>query len=204
MTEVPVTPNLDDFQVLLILASLLLIIICGRIVIAFAKTNYGKNRLVNAFSTYFLLIVVTLVLANVYLIAPMLLPGILKIIYYSTPLEVVYSYPYDEGVPRNIPITIRFNIPLDNTSISTESLKLFKEQGNRGIEGTINAPFDIQSPKIVFNPSIDLEPNTKYYYTLDTDGTVKDISGKTYVESKYWTFTTGTGVMPEVDEDDVI
>jgi Bacterial Ig-like domain len=104
--------------------------------------------------------------------------------------KVTFTQPADraEDVPRNIIITVRFNKPIDPSTLSTTSF-MVKERSSSGnpIPGTVYAQQAGSNTIAFFDPSSQLRSDTRYIVEITDD--IKDTDGRS-VSEKRFSFTT--------------
>ena len=94
----------------------------------------------------------------------------------------------EKEIPLNTFITIKFNKPMDATSITKKTFFL-----NSGIDAAVNYDYDTMTAKL--DPLENLDYNTNY--TVIVTGEVKDVRGNAVLSSHTWNFTT----IPEPNKD---
>ena len=123
-TPPPLAPS--NLAALLTFLITLVIVIAAKLSIKKVPTNH---RLIRVFDTYFIFIGVSLFLVTIYLAAPFLLGISLQIMYQiiSGRIESEYPVPYQDKVQfssKNFWVTVSFNMPLDNSSVKSNSVTL--------------------------------------------------------------------------------
>jgi len=90
------------------------------------------------------------------------------------------------GVPLNTAISVTFTEKLDKTSFAEVQLR--KGVSTESIDG----PVVYVGQTLVFDPSLSLEPNTKYILEIEGTGLNNQPVGDNVLNSMSWSFTTGT------------
>jgi Big-like domain-containing protein/Regulator of Chromosome Condensation (RCC1) repeat protein len=102
-------------------------------------------------------------------------------------------------VPVNSTIIIVFSEPIDATSLTTSSVKLWR--GATAVAGTVQ-PFEGSATSAVFTPAAPLDPNTGY--RLEVTRAVRNLTGDALEAAVIVEFTTGATVLGAVTSVSVI
>jgi hypothetical protein len=104
--------------------------------------------------------------------------------------KVTFTQPADraDDVPRNIIITVRFNKPIDPSTLSTTSF-MVKERSSSGnpVTGTVYGQQAGSNTIAFFDPSSQLRSDTRYIVEITDD--IKDTDGRPVTEKRF-SFTT--------------
>ena len=112
--------------------------------------------------------------------------------------KIKYTYPSsnDNDVALREGIRVIFNVPIDNKSITSDSLKLINLNTSTTVSGTVGtSDSDLKWIYVEFRPTTQLQPFTKYSVSIDDK--IKDIFGRSISKGMEWTFTTGNMLEPE-------
>ncbi len=89
-------------------------------------------------------------------------------------------------------ITAGFSNAIDPTTVNSNSVKLFRNDGMR-IKGNIS--YSVARQQIIFSPGYDLEQETYYNCVLTTD--IKSSDGRFFSSNYSWSFKTGKIIGPD-------
>jgi hypothetical protein len=101
----------------------------------------------------------------------------------------------ETGLPLNVTIDVRFNQPLDPSSLDRASLSLSSGE----LDVAADVRFDALTRTLSFDPRSELRPDL--YYEFEMDGFPLSIMGTSYQgEPLRIRFRTGTGTVPELPQ----
>ena len=101
-------------------------------------------------------------------------------------VENIYPPENKNEIPKNTPIIITFNIPIDKSSLTSNTFKLSKENSDKAINCKIQI---INDKTIVFFPQELLDSTSKYVAKISKE--IKNIYKSNGLKSdKIWSFVT--------------
>lgn len=110
----------------------------------------------------------------------------------SDPPQILGITPDDGSiaVPVNANVIVTFNLPMDETTVEeTANFTLLKESDSFSPPGSLT--YNTSTFTAVFDPTLDLEPETLYRVTLTRD--IRGEDGERLIREYTWTFRTGLG-----------